>query len=90
MQQAMPVWRRWLVQKVVAMGTPSAARKVLYCMEQIKLMATWEIWKGAVSGSRPRTNTAAISTATSTVSHWVGRRQRSEVRAASDKKAPRK
>ena len=42
-QKATPVWRRWLVQKVVAMGMLWVWRKVLYCMEQMKLMVIWEI-----------------------------------------------
>ena len=57
-----------MVQKVVAIGTPSACRKVLYCIEQIKLIATWEIWKGAESGTKPSAAMKRISMPTRMVS----------------------
>ena len=63
-----PACRMWLVQKVVAIGMPWACRKVLYCMEQIKLMSTWVICTGADSGRTPKNATAAISKSTSAVS----------------------
>ena len=47
-----PIWRIWLVVKVVATGMPSAWRKVLYCMEARKLMTTWQIWAGGGLGHK--------------------------------------
>lgn len=70
----MPTWRMWLVTKVVATATPSAWRKVLYCMEARKFMMTCDICTGAESGMQPSISTAAISMNMSTVSQRTKKR----------------
>ena len=40
---AIPICLKWLVQKVVDIGMPSACLNVLYCIEAIKLMDTCTI-----------------------------------------------
>ena len=62
----------WFVANVVAMGRPSAWRKVLYCMEAMKLTVTCEICTGASSGSSPSAVTKSISTAMNSVSQRNG------------------
>ena len=59
-----PTCRSWLVQKVVAMGMPSAWRKVLYCMEAIKFTSTCTSWWGQPKGMNPMENSAKNSKAT--------------------------
>ena len=84
-----PIWRTWLLTKVVATDTPSAWRKVLYCMEARKLMNTWEICTGAESGIRPRPMTARISMASSSVSQRMKNRCLTGLGTRSETKAPR-
>ena len=60
----MPTCRSWLVQKVVAMGMPSAWRKVLYCMEAMKFTSTCTRWSGQVRGMNPMENSTRHSKAT--------------------------
>ena len=79
----------WLVAKVVATGTPSACRKVLYCIEATKLMTTWQICTGAVSGRNPSPSTAIISISISTVSHRTLNRCLIGLGSSSDTNAPR-
>ena len=59
-----PTCRSWLVQKVVAMGIPSAWRKVLYCMEAMKFTSTCTKWWGQERGINPMANKATHSKAT--------------------------
>ena len=77
-----------MVVKVVATGMPWACRKVLYCMEAMKLMTTWEIWAGADSGTKPRASTATISMSMRMVSHRMEKRCLTGLGASSDTKAP--
>ena len=81
----------WLVAKVVATGMPSAWRKVLYCMEAMKLMPTWAICTGADSGSKAQEEARpAISMAISRVSHRTGKVVLDGIGGiSSDTKAPR-
>ena len=78
------------MQKVVAMGMPWVLRKVLYCMEQMKLITTWVMAKGVLSGSRPRKTTATISTKIRRVSQRIQPSYSMVEEAASDKTDPRK
>ena len=82
-----PTCRMWFVQKVVAMGIPRACRKVLYCIEQIKLIRICVICTGACSGRAPKKNTTTISNRIRAVSHRIRRSRLPS--AASETKAPR-
>ena len=60
----MPTCLSWLVQKVVAIGMPSAWRKVLYCIEAMKFTSTCTKWWGQDKGMNPTANSARHSKAT--------------------------